>query len=470
MTFLGIKQAAADYLHDLEDLTKPSNWAKLTEKTISVIVKGCRDKNIHISATAINKMMLLNFLCMHHERIQRPLLDLTCVDEDMLDDIERQKKHEDHYKDDKPTSDPPSLTLDDVNITKSINTFEEDLKRRRGITGIPLPYTIRHDPNVTPAHLEPPFGEDGSPYVSMDDEMIGRGQVFSRDVDCDEDDGPFSKVFLIDAATVFTLMEKAFGKTNWWTNARQFSKKKEGRKAWRSLIKFHFGNDRVLTMAEALRTKLQNSNFSGPRRNFDFTKYCNLHTSAHTTADDLVMHQEDKTPIFSETTKIQFFQAGITDPYFATIKGIVNSSRYKFRTFESVKDAYVNFMRTSPRPELAGPARDTRSISQTSTKRDNRSNQTGPNKTKDGPKKLSQADIDACTHITLKQYTRAEYDKFTAAEKAKHYQLKKASGFFDNKRTAAEVSTGDDGNEAESVTNANNSALVRQSKIPKSEK
>jgi hypothetical protein len=114
VTFLGVKQAAADYLHDLEDLTKPSNWAKLTEKTISVIVKGCRDQGIHVSATAINKMMLLTFLCMHHERIQRPLLDLTCVDEDMLDNIERQKKHEDHYKDDKPTSDLPGLTLDDA--------------------------------------------------------------------------------------------------------------------------------------------------------------------------------------------------------------------------------------------------------------------------------------------------------------------------------------------------------------------
>ena len=124
-------------------------------------------------------------------------------------------------------------------------------------------------------------------------------------------------------------------------------------------------------------------------------------------------------------------------------------------------------MRTSTRPDFAGPARDSRSISQTSTNRDNRPNQTGPNKTRGGPKKISQADIDACTHITYKQYTRA---KFTAAERAKHYQLKKENGFFDKKRTVAEVSTGDDGNEAASVTNANNSALVRQSKIPKSEK
>ena len=136
VTFLGVKQPAAEYLHDLEDLVKPSDWLKMTDKTISAIVKGCRDQRIHVSATATGKMGLLAFLCMHHERIQRPILDMTSIDEDMLEDIERQKKLEDHYKDEKPTSDPPSLPLDDANITKSINTFEEDLGRRRGISGI----------------------------------------------------------------------------------------------------------------------------------------------------------------------------------------------------------------------------------------------------------------------------------------------------------------------------------------------
>ena len=214
------------------------------------------------------------------------------------------------------------------------------------------------------AHLDPPFGEDGSSYVSMDDEMIGCGQVFSRDVNCDEADRPFSKVFLINSATVFTLMEKAFGKTSFWTNARQYSKKKEGRKAWLALIKFHFGNDRAVTIAETLRTKLQNSVFAGgPKRNFDFTKFCNLHTGAHTSASDMLMYQEDKTPIFSENQKIQLFQHSITDPYFNMIKGLVNSQRYKYDTFEKVKEAYLNYMRTSPRPDhVRDPANDSRHI------------------------------------------------------------------------------------------------------------
>jgi hypothetical protein len=62
-----------------------------------MIVKNCRDSEIHVNATAASKMVLLAFLCMHQERIQRPLLELTSVDEDMLEDIERQKQLEDRY-------------------------------------------------------------------------------------------------------------------------------------------------------------------------------------------------------------------------------------------------------------------------------------------------------------------------------------------------------------------------------------
>ena len=97
--------------------------------------------------------------------------------------------------------------------------------------------TTRRHPTCG-AKLDPPFGDPETSYASMDDEMIGRAQIYNREVDCDEDDGPWSKVFVIDSATVYTLMEKAFGKSAYWTNARIYSKKKEGRKAWRGLITY----------------------------------------------------------------------------------------------------------------------------------------------------------------------------------------------------------------------------------------
>lgn len=88
-------------------------------------MKGCREYKIA-------------FLCMHYERIQQPILYMTSIDEDMLEDIEWQKKLEDQYNDTKAASDPPSLTLNEANLTKSISTFEGNLQGRRGIMVHPL--------------------------------------------------------------------------------------------------------------------------------------------------------------------------------------------------------------------------------------------------------------------------------------------------------------------------------------------
>ena len=466
-TFINVTQEAAEYLYDREELTKPSDWSILNDKTVGMIVKNCRDSDVHVNATATCKMVLLAFLCKHQERIQRPLFEMSTVDEDMLEDIERQMQLEEQYMNEKTEADPPSLPLDEANVTRSISAFQSIASRKRGITNIPLSYVIRFNPHVPAAHLDPPFGTDDSDYPSMDDEMIRRAEIYSREVNVNEDKGPFSKVFLIDAATVFTLMEKAFGKTSFWTNARQYARKKEGRKAWIALIKFHFGNDRVTTMADSLRTKLQKTQFSGPRRGFDFTKYCNLHTNAHTSASDILLYQQDQSPIFSEVNKIFLFQNGITDPYFNTVKALVNSQRYKYDTFEKVREEYLNYMRTSPRPDQIRDLNDTRNISETRTNKNFQGK---------GKKKPSQAEIDACTHIQLKKYSNAEYNKMTLAERAKHYQLKKAAGWEPpKKRTVAQVSETDDTkNESEAtssanVTNSTNPALVRQSKLPKTE-
>jgi hypothetical protein len=84
---------------------------------------------------------------------------------------------------------------------------------------------------------------------------------------------------------------------------------------------------------------------------------------------DIAAVEKGKTPILSEKQKIQLFQQGITDPYFNMIKGLVTSQRYKYDTFEKVKEAY-----SRPRPDyVRGPANDSRHISET---RINMNNQT----------------------------------------------------------------------------------------------
>jgi hypothetical protein len=52
-----------------------------------------------------------------------------------------------------------------------------------------LSYIIRFDPHVPTAHLDPPFGADESDYSSMDDEMVRRAEIYSREVNVNEDKG-----------------------------------------------------------------------------------------------------------------------------------------------------------------------------------------------------------------------------------------------------------------------------------------
>ena len=110
---------------------------------------------------------------------------------------------------------------------------------------------------------------------------------------------------------------------------------------------------------------------------------------------------------------------------------------------------------------------ETRNISETRTNK----NYQGKDK-----KKPTQAEIDACTHIKLKKYSTAEYAKMSLAERAKHYQLKKESGWEPpKKRTVAQLETDDTNNESNEATtsanvnNSNNPALVRQEKLRKTE-
>lgn len=135
---------------------------------------------------------------------QQSALYLTSIDEDDLTNIKQQKTIKDKYFDSKVAANPAPLSLDDIQVTKSIRTCESSINGQQGLTGVPLGY-------VHPHH-KPKFGDNGSPFNSYDDEMIGCAAIYAQDNDCNEDSGPFHKVFLINSASVFVLLEKLFSK------------------------------------------------------------------------------------------------------------------------------------------------------------------------------------------------------------------------------------------------------------------
>ena len=123
-----------------------------------------------------------------------------------------------------------------------------------------------------------------------------------------------------------------------------------------------------------------------------------------------------------ESLKIKYYQDGILDPFFNTVRLSIQISPHLFATFDQVKDHYTTFKRNTSAFDNPGTTR--RGILSFG--------RGGPGRGRDGgghggndqrPRKPTQEEIDACTHIKARRYDASEYKLFTAAKKAKHYQL-----------------------------------------------
>jgi hypothetical protein len=74
-----------------------------------------------------------------------------------------------------------------------------------------------------------------------------------------------------------------------------------------------------------------------------FDKYCTAHVDQHNCHAALakwnVKHLE-------ESMKIHYFEDGITDPSFASVKSTILVHRAKFQEFDAVMHLYVNYKRS----------------------------------------------------------------------------------------------------------------------------
>ncbi|KAL3816597.1 hypothetical protein ACHAXA_001500 [Cyclostephanos tholiformis] len=168
-----------------------------------------------------------------------------------------------------------------------------------------------------------------------------------------------------DNMKVWSILHAMLSTTGAWQHVKKFTAGQNGRQAWRTLQTHYFGSDK-------------------------------------------------------ERDKILHFQQGIKDPTFEPVRSsiIVGKADGKFQDFDSVMTTYMTFKRAQT--SLAPTSR----VSAVSTKSDGRR---GGAKRDDAEARKRglppQADIDKCTHIVKKHYSKAEYKKFTPAEKARLWQL-----------------------------------------------
>jgi hypothetical protein len=92
-------------------------------------------------------------------------------------------------------------------------------------------------------------------------------------------------------------------------------------------------------VADILLT-LKSLHDSGDKRTFTFDKYCTAHVDQHNCHAALA--KWNVKPL-KETMKIHYFESGITDPSFASVKSTILVDRTKFQDFVTVMRLYVNY-------------------------------------------------------------------------------------------------------------------------------
>ncbi len=153
-------------------------------------------------------------------RTSRGVNDWTNRTYDKVKTLTNQKTIEDNLLDSKPPE-TPAMTLNPHSAAKAFTNMLIILGKMQGIAGHPLSYVLR--PSLKgPYNVDmddetedpPPFGQPGSPYVSIDDKLCHRAPKLRTDLshtqlstslETLESDGPFEPSFLADMVTVYVL-------------------------------------------------------------------------------------------------------------------------------------------------------------------------------------------------------------------------------------------------------------------------
>jgi hypothetical protein len=277
---------------------------------------------------------------------QRPLVMIT-LDTMLL--LKTQKQLKGKWRLGNKEPDYPAQTLDLASAAKTFNKTRTLLSRVRGVTGIPLSYVIRAI--LFPPHKSdnPAFGEQESAYTSIDLELISRAPIL--DAQCDlmddkdklEEIGPFALTFLTDAKKVWAILHAQYATSLAWQHVKKYSTMQNGRQIWRTLHTFFFGGDRVNTMYSDIILTLKTLFYRGDLKNYNLDKYCTAHMEQHNRLSAL---QEYGVQNLDEKMKIHYFEEGIKDDSFNSVKTMILADRKKIPDFISIMNLYSNFKRT----------------------------------------------------------------------------------------------------------------------------
>jgi hypothetical protein len=217
-------------------------------------------------------LKLFAFWARHMWRTSRGVDNWTNMAWDDIKTLTNQKTLEDNLLDTKQ----PKILAMTLNLQLAAEAFTDMLillGKMRGIAGHPLSYVLRSNlKGLNNANIDdetkdpPPFGQPGSPYFLIDDELCRWTPILRSDLthfqlaaslETLKSDGLFEPSFLANMVMVYKVLHACWGKSSWWSHVKKFSKTKNGQQVYQTLHTLLLGGQRVVSTGSAIVTKLQ---------------------------------------------------------------------------------------------------------------------------------------------------------------------------------------------------------------------
>ena len=341
----------------------------------------------------------------------------------------------------------PPLRWTDTFMDYCLNTY--------GVRKAPLAYIIRDNVEV-PYETRPALDTTTTIDPLLDGCAYGiSGSVMNDLIARLSHTHPLYKT---DNAKVYSALEEATRSTAYSSTVKAFSRRRDGRAAWKALVSSHAGADKWELLQKENTKWLLNTKWNG--RVYSLEKFCNQHRSRFVNLEEAQNHVDFQLP--TEHTRVGYLLDNIENAdadlraAIANIRQNVNNTRTGFESAIAVLlpvDPYLKQRKTFPKGNSTTGANVSSALS--SAKSDQ-----------------SNAGIGK-TGVDLRFHTEPEYVKLNPAQKEELYQWrssqngKKFSSDERKKRKSTGRPTAPSGSSEKTLKSAIKSALAQEKKKQK---
>ena len=231
----------------------------------------------------------------------------------------------------------PNLTHD--RIFEWFDEFREYLDERVGkASQRPLSYVVRKTTAVKPSMLDPETGKPDSTYMNYSHEVHDRAPIKVRNETTRIE--TYDHHFLADNVTVWKILWLKLKKGKYSSYLRPFLKSRDARKAFFALHDQLLGHAAIANYGNAAENRLKDLVLDGTKtKNWNFDKYLVEHKEQHMILEKL---KEYGHAGLSESSKVNHFTLGITDPTLQPVKASLAVSGFDL-SFDAVVTSYRTY-------------------------------------------------------------------------------------------------------------------------------